>query len=131
MNYLYPTQVLYLHKRVLEASGGSAGVRDQNLLESAVYRPQATFGGSDLYPDAISKAAALGHSIIKNHPFVDGNKRTGFEAMRLFLRLNGLDVKASEDEKFRFVMEAASDSTVDEHAFRTWLKKHSVKRRKA
>lgn len=86
MRYLYPKQILYLHQEIMERSEGSAGVRDQGLLESAVYRPQAAFGGEDLYPDLFSKAAVLGHSIIKNHPFVDGNKRTGFEAMRLLLR---------------------------------------------
>lgn len=104
-------------------------MRDQHLLESAVYRHQATFGGSDLYPDVLSKAASLGHSIINNHPFVDGNKRTGFEAMRLFLRLNGLDLRVGEEERFRFVMEAASDSKVDEQAFTAWLKRYSVKRK--
>ena len=129
MNYLYPTEILYLHKRVVEVSGGSADVRDQGLLESAVYRPQASFGGADLYPDVFSKAAALGHSIIKNHPFIDGNKRTGFEAMRLFLRINGWDLKASEDEKFRLVMEVSSGSGVDEHGIEAWLKEHSIKHR--
>ncbi len=127
MIYLFPNQVLYLHKRVLEVSGGSDGVRDLGLLESAVYRPQASFGGSDLYPDVFSKAAALGHSLIKNHAFVDGNKRTGFEAMRLFLRLNGWDLKASDEEKFRLVLEIASDSRRDEHSVAEWLKNKSVK----
>ena len=122
MNFLYPNQILFLHKRVIEASGGAHGVRDQGLLESAVYRPQASFGGADLYPDLFAKAAALGHSIIKNHPFVDGNKRTGFEAMRLFLRMNGFDVRASEDRKFDFVMKIASDPETDENAVAEWLR---------
>lgn len=128
MNYLYPNQVLFLHKRVLESSGGAEGVRDEGLLESAVYRPQASFGGADLYPDVFSKAAALGHSLIKNHPFIDGNKRTGFEALRLFLRINGLDLKASENEKFEFVMKVASDPTMDEHSTGEWLKARSRRR---
>ena len=114
--------------RVIEASGGSPGVRDQGLLESAVYRPQASFGGADLYPDLFAKAAAVGHSIIKNHPFVDGNKRTGFEAMRLLLRMNGFDVRSSEDRKFDFVMEIASDPETDENAVADWLRSHSRKR---
>ena len=129
MNCLYPNQVLFLHKRVIEVSGGSHGVRDEGLLESAVYRPQASFGGSDLYPDVFSKAAAMGHSIIKNHPFVDGNKRTGFESMRLFLRMNGYDVRASEDQKFDFVLKIASDPETDEHRIGEWLERHSHKRR--
>ncbi|MBI4056723.1 MAG: type II toxin-antitoxin system death-on-curing family toxin [Elusimicrobia bacterium] len=128
MIYLYPIQVLYLHKRVLEISGGSSGVRDEGLLESAIYRPQASFGGSDLYPDLFSKTAALGHSLIKNHPFVDGNKRTGFEAMRLMLRLNGWDVQVGEEEKFRFILSIASSHEVDEHAIAQWLEKNSKQR---
>ncbi|MBI4051508.1 MAG: type II toxin-antitoxin system death-on-curing family toxin [Elusimicrobia bacterium] len=126
MIHLYPTQVLYLHKRVLEISGGSPGVRDLGLLESAVYRPQASFGGSDLYPDLFSKAAALGYSLIKNHPFVDGNKRTGFEAMRLMLRLNRWDIRAREEEKFRFVLDIACNK-MDEHAMAQWLEKRKRK----
>lgn len=128
MNYLYPNQVLYLHKRVLEVSGGAQGVRDLGLLESAVYRPQATFGGADLYPDLFSKAAALGHSLIKNQPFLDGNKRTGFESMRLMLRMNGFDLRAAEDQKFDFVLKISSDPETDEHRIADWLKEHSRKR---
>ncbi|PIP83847.1 MAG: type II toxin-antitoxin system death-on-curing family toxin [Elusimicrobia bacterium CG_4_9_14_3_um_filter_62_55] len=127
MNYLYPNQVIFLHKRVVEVSGGSHGVRDQGLLESAVYRPQAAFGGADLYPDLFAKAGALGHSIIKNHPFVDGNKRTGLESMRLMLRMNGFDLRAGENQKFDFVMKVSSGGT-DEHEIAQWLKAHSRKR---
>lgn len=128
MRYLYPKQVLYLHQEIMERSGGSAGVRDQGLLESAVYRPQASFGGEDLYPDLFSKAAALGHSIIKNHPFVDGNKRTGFEAMRLLLRLNGYDIQASLNATFNFVL-AIAEGDLKEQAIADWLKNHSKQRR--
>lgn len=124
MRYLYPKQVLYLHQEIMERSGESAGVRDQGLLESAVYRPQASFGGEDLYADLFSKAAALGYSIIKNHPFVDGNKRTGFEAMRLLLRLNGYDIQASLNAKFDFVL-AIAEGRLKEQAIADWLKQHS------
>ena len=124
MNYLYPNQIVYLHQRIVAASGGSEGLRSKNLLESAVYRPQATFGGQDLYPDLFIKVAVLGHSIIQNHPFIDGNKRIGFEAMRLMLRLNGHDVRAGVNEKFNFVM-AIAEKKVDEHQIAEWLKKHS------
>ena len=124
MNYLYPKQIVYLHQRIVTVSGGSGGVRSKHLLESAVYRPQASFGGQDLYPDVFIKAAVLGHSLILNHPFVDGNKRIGFEAMRLTLRLNGHDVRAGASEKFNFVM-AVADKKIDEHQIAEWLKKHS------
>ena len=128
MRYLYPKQILYLHQEIMERSGSGAGVRDQGLLESAVYRPQVSFGGEDLYPDLFSKAAALGHSIIKNHPFVDGNKRTGFEAMPLLLRLNGYDIRASVDVKFNFVL-AIAEGKLKEQAIADWLKHHSRRRR--
>ena len=126
MKYLYPNQIRYLHQNIVEVSGGSPGLRDKGLLESAVYRPQATFGGKDLYPDIFSKVAALGHSIIKNHPFLDGNKRTGFEAMRLMLRMNGRDVKASETVKFQFVLAIATGG-LSEEKIAAWLKDRAVK----
>lgn len=124
MKYLYPKQVLYLYQQIIQQSGGSVGLRDEGLLESAVYRPQSSFGGQDLYPDLFSKTAALGHSIISNHPFVDGNKRVGFEVMRLMLRLNGYDLHASLEAKFAFVMEIAKGRRT-EQAIADWLKHHS------
>lgn len=124
MNYLYPKQIVYLHQRIVAVSGGSGGVRSQHLLESAVYRPQASFGGQDLYPDIFLKAAVLGQSIVLNHAFIDGNKRVGFEAMRLMLRINGHDVRAGVNEKFNFVM-AIANKEIDEHRIAEWLKKHS------
>ena len=75
---------MVIHDEVIEETGGSPGIRDIHLLESAVARPQASFEGDDLYPDIFSKASALGHSIIRNHAFLDGNKRTGYMSMRLF-----------------------------------------------
>ncbi len=129
MKYLYPKQVRYLYQQIIQQSGGTVGLRDEGLLESAVYRPQASFGGQDLYPDLFSKAAALGHSIISNHPFVDGNKRVGFEAMRLLLRLNGVDIHASPDAKFAFVLDIAKGQ-LTEQAIADWSKQHSRPYRK-
>ena len=130
MNYLYPKQVIYLYEQIIRVSGGSLGLRDEGMLESAVYRPQASFGGQDLYPDLFSKAAAMGHSIIGNHPFVDGNKRVGFEAMRLMLRLNGYDVRTSEESKYEFVVKIA-EGRLTEQAIADWLKQHSRPYKKA
>jgi death-on-curing protein len=124
VKYLYPKTVIFLHQQILIAFGGSEGVRDEGLLESAVYRPQASFGGQDLYPDLFSKAAALVHSLIRNHPFVDGNKRTGFEAMRLMLRQNGYDLHAASNAKFDFVLSIA-EGKLNEGAIADWLKQHS------
>ena len=124
MNYLYPKQILYLYQQIAQQSGGTVGLRDQGLLDSAVYRPQASFGGKDLYPDLFSKVAVLGYSIIRNHPFVDGNKRVGFEAMRLMLRLNRYDLHAPLGAKFDFVMEIA-EGKLTEQGIADWLRAHS------
>jgi len=106
MNYLTSERVLFLHARLIEETGGSHGARDVALLESAVASPQATFGGEDLYPDLVSKAAALMESLIRNHPFVVGNKRTGVTAAALFLRQNGRRLTATK------VAGTSKDSTI-------------------
>ena len=124
MRYLYPNQIVYLHQRIIQETGGTQGLRDRKLLESAVFRPQATFGGTDLYADIYTKAAVLGYSIIQNHPFLDGNKRVGFEAMRLMLRLNGLDVRADLNVKYDFVIEIAKGN-LNEQQIIAWLKTHT------
>jgi death-on-curing protein len=82
--YLSLGQALELHRVQIRRFGGSAGLRDRGALEAALARPQMTFGGEDLYPDVASKAAALMHSLVMNHPFVDGNKRVGAHASVLF-----------------------------------------------
>ena len=98
MNYLTTEQVLFLHARLIQETGGSFGVRDIGLLKAAIARSQSTFDGDDLYPDLISKAAALLHSLIENHPYVDGNKRVGITAAGLFLEMNGMRLIASSKE---------------------------------
>lgn len=128
MNYLNISQILVIYNEVIEQTGGSRGIRDIRLLESAVARPQATFAEEDLYPDVFSKAAALGHSIISNHPFVDGNKRTGYMAMRLFLNVNGYDVEEPLEERYKFVMGIAKKMR-KEGSIAKWLKVHSRKLR--
>ena len=98
MNYLTPEQVLFIHSRLVTETGGSHGVRDLGLLESAVARPRASFEGKELYPELFTKAAALMDSLINNHPFVDGNEHTGITAAGLFLRINGWKLTATLDE---------------------------------
>ena len=124
MIYLYPKQVLYLYQQIIEQTGGTAGLRDEGLLESSVYRPKASFGGQDLYPDLFTKTAALGHSLISNHPFVDGNKRVGLEAMRLVLRMNSFDLHASIKSKYDFIMNIAQGKITQEQ-IAGWLREHS------
>ena len=96
-----------IHSILIERFGGSFGIRDKNLLESALARPFQTFDKKDLYKTPIEKSAALLESIITNHPFVDGNKRFGYVIMRLFLMDEGLDIEATEDEKYNFVIAIA------------------------
>ena len=84
MRYLTLGEVVDLHRRLLHATGGASGIRDFGALESAIAQPKATFGGVDLYPTLVEKAAALAFSLVQGHPFVDGNKRVGHAAMEIF-----------------------------------------------
>lgn len=93
--YLSAQQVKDLHRSQLARYGGLGGVRDSGALDAAIARPQMTFGGEDLYQDVAAKAAALLHSLVLNHPFVDGNKRVGAHAAVLFLLFNGIELTAS------------------------------------
>jgi death-on-curing protein len=102
--YLTAQQVLFIHARLIETTGGSHGLRDLGLLQSAVARPQATFDGADLYSDLWSKAAALMESLAQNHPFVDGNKRTAITATAMFLRQNGFVLQTTNEALEAFVM---------------------------
>jgi death-on-curing protein len=92
---------------LIDKFGGSDGLRDKNLLESALMRPYQTFDSNDLYPTPSEKAAAIIESILINHPFVDGNKRFGYVAMRLTLMEFDLDISASENDKYEFVIKIA------------------------
>jgi death-on-curing protein len=122
--YLALEEVLLLHARLIQRTGGSGGVRDLGLLDSALARPQATFGGEDLYPGLWRKAAALMHSLIKNHPFVDGNKRTALTTAGLFLELNGYAMTASNEEALDFTRQAAVGE-IDVEFMAAWLENHA------
>ena len=111
MEYLSIAEVLLVHARLIQRTGGSKGLSSMALLESAVARPQATYGGTDLYSDVWRKAAALMHSLIRNHPFVDGNKRAALTAMAVFLELNDHPLTASNEEVLAFTERAASGET--------------------
>lgn len=101
-------EVLRLHEIAIEKFGGSKGIRDRKLLESAINRPFATFDGEDLYKTGEEKASAVLESIVKNHPFHDGNKRTGYLVYRLYLLSEGYDIQATQEEKYQFVVNIAS-----------------------
>lgn len=124
MNYLTAEQVLFIHARLIVETGGAHGVRELGLLLSAVARPQATFDGQDLYPDLFMKAAALLESLIGNHAFVDGNKRTAITSTGLFLNANGYRLTASNQELEIFTFQCAQRSVSFEH-MTVWLESHS------
>ena len=118
-------EALETHRRILEGSGGTAGVRDLGALESALAQPRMTFGGDDLYPGLLEKAAALGFSIIQNHPFLDGSKRAGHALMETLLVLNGFEISATVDEQERIVLAIASGESGREELI-DWLRTRIV-----
>ena len=113
-------KVINIHDILIDRFGGIHGIRDYNALESAINRPFMTFDQQDLYPSPTEKATALIESIISNHPFLDGNKRIGYVLMRYFLLRNGIDISATQVEKFEFVIEIAQGkSNFDQ--IKNWL----------
>lgn len=116
--------VLKQHRLVIHISGGADGVRDYSVLESAMARPFQTFGDNELYPTILEKTAALLESIIVNHPFVDGNKRTGYTVARTFLKINGYDLIASQDARFEYIMAIASGKMTYEDILH-WLQNNT------
>lgn len=125
MTFLTVEQILFLHARLINETGGSHGVRDLGLLLSAVGRPQASFEGQEFYPDLFFKAAALLDSLIRNHPFIDGNKRTGVSAAGVFLVRNGFHLTVSNPDLEALAIAVAQSKTTIE-AIASWLREHSV-----
>jgi len=127
VNYLTVAQVLFIHDQMVKRFGGSFGVRDLGLVESAVARPEASFDGQDLYTDIFDKAAALLQSLLKNHPFVDGNKRTALTSAGVFLKNNGWKLKNTNKEEVVFAVDVDNKHLPLEEISK-WLKEHSVKK---
>jgi len=123
MRYVTLAEVVDLHRRLLQATGGAHGIRDLGALESAVAQPKATFGGADLYPTLVEKAAALCLSLVLGHPFVDGNKRVGHAAMETFLILNGAEVDAQVDDQERLMLDLAA-GRIGRSQLTDWLRQH-------
>lgn len=124
MKYVTFEEILAIHHYILQEIGGSLGIRDLNLLQSAVARPRASFGGKDLYPSIWLKVATLIQSLILNHPFVDGNKRTAFAAGVRFLKINRVRFRADHKAIVDFTLGIEKKRhNLEEIA--AWLKKHS------
>ena len=112
--------IIKIHKLLIDQFGGSHGVRDYNSLNSSINRPFATFDQQELYPEPIEKAAAILESIVTNHPFVGGNKRTGYVIARLLLLKSGFDIEATQEDKYEMVI-AVSKGEWKYEQIKNWL----------
>jgi len=115
--------VIAIHTELINKIGGGHGIRDKNLLDMSVNSPFQTFDGNDLYPTLIQKAAHLVFSLIKNHPFLDGNKRIGVTVMIIFLKSNGIEFECTNEELANFGLGLA-DGSYDEKYAQKWIKSH-------
>jgi death on curing protein len=118
--------ILQVHQFSIDKFGGGNGIRDTGSLESAIARPFKTFGGEDLYPTIFEKAAALGESLIVNHPFIDGNKRTGFFAMISLIEDDGYFLKSTQNEAYDFTIKISTGEIRFEEMVE-WLKSNTIK----
>lgn len=124
MKKLKLDQIIKLHEMLLKETGGIPGLRDVSLLESAINSPFQTFDKVSLYPTLERKAARLGYGIVKNHPFLDGNKRIGLLAMLTFLEINGIELQYTDEELIKIGL-ASADGTFSEKQLLTWISFHS------
>lgn len=118
--------VLIIHSLLLAKFGGLKGIRDLNMLKSAIQRPYAGIGENEFYSSPEEKSAAIFESIISNHPFMDGNKRTAYVLMRMMLKINGYTLIADQRTKYDFVIKAASGK-LNYDQILDWIKLHAVK----
>ncbi|MDO5764122.1 MAG: type II toxin-antitoxin system death-on-curing family toxin [Elusimicrobiales bacterium] len=123
MRILSKRQILMLHSALISESGGSDGIRDEGLLESAINTPFQTFSGQDLYPTMLEKAACLGFGLIRNHPFIDGNKRIGTHAMLVFLEINNITLSYEDEDLIAIILSVAAGKSNDNRLL-DWLQKH-------
>ena len=114
-----------LHSQLIEETGGIDGVRDFNLLESAIENPFQVFAGEELYPTIQAKGARLGYGLIKNHCMLDGNKRIGVHAMLVFFELNGIVLEYTQKELYEMVL-AVADSRLNYEDMLRWVLEHQI-----
>lgn len=123
MKILTKEQIILLHAQLIKETGGSDGIRDEGLLDSAVLNPFQSFDGKELYPSVLEKGARLGFGLIQNHAFVDGNKRIGAHAMLVFLALNGYSFSYTQKELTEIIISVASGKN-DYDDLLHWLRSH-------
>ena len=122
---LSKSQVLLIHDQLITETGGSYGLRDEGMLDSALNAPFQTFGGEDLYPSLQQKATRLCFGLVKNHPFIDGNKRIGAHAMLVFLALNGIELQYSQTELSDIILQLAAGE-IDTEDLLYWILSHEI-----
>lgn len=125
MIVLSKNQILRLHEQLIDKTGGSQGVRDEGLLDSAVNVPFQRFESVELFPTIQQKAARLGYGLIKNHPFIDGNKRIGAHVMLIFLELNGIEISYTQKELYSIILEIA-DGKSELKDLTDWILNHQT-----
>lgn len=124
MKRLSIPQIVMMHSALIKETGGLDGIRDENLLDSAVNAPFQTFGGEYVYKTLEAKAARLGYSLVKNHPFVDGNKRIGILAMLVFLEINGIELTCSDQDIIETGLKLAAGE-MDDKQLLEWILRHN------
>lgn len=125
MIILTKSQILIMHKSLIKETGGLDGIRDESLLDSAINAPFQKFDNQDLFPTIQQKAARLGYGIIKNHAFVDGNKRIGTHTMLVFLAINGLELDYTQEELYSIILDIADDK-LELADLTKWIINHQV-----
>ena len=127
MKVLSKAQIMLLHEQLIDETGGSHGIRDEGMLESALAAPFQEFGGTAPFPTVQQKAARLGYGLVMNHPFIDGNKRIGAHATLVLLALNGIEIGCTQEELAEIILRTASGATGYE-ALLSWLLQHQLLR---
>lgn len=125
MIVLSKEQIIELHKQLVNETGGSPGIRDNGLLDSAYYAPFQLFDNQELFPTVQQKAAHLAYGLIKNHPFVDGNKRIGTHSMLVMLALNGIELSYTQEELYTIILDIA-DGTFQLQNLTEWILNHQA-----
>lgn len=123
IRFLSVENIILFHEKIIKETGGSAGIRDRGLIESALNRPFVTYDGIDLYPSLNEKIAAVAHSLIRNHAFVDGNKRISVAAMVILLKMNSINVSYTQQELIDLGLKTAAD-IMNENDILNWIREH-------